>query len=88
MKLPTVEINNTFYRMPKPEVVDSWAGQVGPEFRFAVKAPRRITHIKRLRDVADETSYLLEVLAEVPRFIRGFSRFRGLCARSAAERFG
>jgi uncharacterized protein YecE (DUF72 family) len=43
-RLPTVEINNTFYRMPKPEVLESWAGQTGDDFRFVLKASRRITH--------------------------------------------
>jgi uncharacterized protein YecE (DUF72 family) len=47
-KLDTVEINNTFYRMPAPRVIESWASQVGEDFRFAVKAPRTITHFKKL----------------------------------------
>ena len=59
-KLPAVEINNTFYRLPKASVLKTWAGQVPGEFRFAIKASRRITHIKRLKDAAEETSYLLE----------------------------
>jgi uncharacterized protein YecE (DUF72 family) len=61
-KLPTVEINSTFYRMPKREVVERWASQVPDDFRFAIKASRRITHIKRLKDVADDTAYLLAVV--------------------------
>jgi uncharacterized protein YecE (DUF72 family) len=60
-RLPAVEINNTFYRLPKPSVLESWAGQVPESFRFAVKASRRITHQKRLRDAGDETRYLLDV---------------------------
>jgi len=60
-KLPTVEINNTFYRMPKTEVVARWAEQVPAEFRFAIKASRRITHIKRLREIGDDVRYLLDV---------------------------
>ena len=59
-RLPAVEINNTFYRLPKRSVLEGWAGQVPASFRFAVKASRRITHQKRLQDVADETRYLLE----------------------------
>ena len=58
-RLPTVEINNTFYRMPKPEVLESWAAQTGDEFRFVLKASRRITHFKRLKDVEDEVDYFL-----------------------------
>jgi len=59
----TVEINNTFYRMPKKEVLASWAGQVPEHFRFVVKAPRRLTHIKRLKDVESDASFLFENLA-------------------------
>jgi uncharacterized protein YecE (DUF72 family) len=61
-KLPSVEINNTFYRLPRPEVVESWAAQVPADFRFAVKASRRITHIKRLKNAADETDYLIRTV--------------------------
>jgi uncharacterized protein YecE (DUF72 family) len=61
-RLPTVEINNTFYRMPKREVVARWASQVPEDFRFAIKATRRITHIKRLKDVAEDTGYLFDVV--------------------------
>jgi uncharacterized protein YecE (DUF72 family) len=57
--LPCVEVNQTFYRMPKPEVLAGWAAAVPPDFRFAVKASRRITHLKRLRDVGEETAWLL-----------------------------
>ncbi len=60
-RLPAVEINNTFYRMPKAEVLSSWADQVPGHFRFSIKASRRITHFKRLKDVDDETEYLLRV---------------------------
>lgn len=59
-KLPSVEINNTFYRMPKASVVEGWAAQVGDDFRFVLKASQRITHIKRLKtEAADETDYML-----------------------------
>ena len=62
-RLPTVEINNTFYRMPKTSVVESWAAQVPETFRFSVKASRRITHFKRLKGVEEETATLLRCLA-------------------------
>jgi uncharacterized protein YecE (DUF72 family) len=62
-RLPAVEVNNTFYRMPRPAVLESWAAQVPADFRFALKASRRITHLKRLREVADETAYFLDVAA-------------------------
>ncbi|MGH8689771.1 MAG: DUF72 domain-containing protein [Burkholderiales bacterium] len=47
-RLPTVEINNTFYRMPKVAVLENWARSTPETFRFAIKASRRITHFARL----------------------------------------
>lgn len=58
-QLPAVEINSTFYRLPKASVLQSWAGQVPRDFQFALKASRRITHIKRLKDAAEETGYFV-----------------------------
>lgn len=60
-RLPSVEINNTFYRLPRRSVLEGWASEVPEGFRFAIKASQRITHRKRLRDAEDETRYLLEV---------------------------
>jgi len=62
-RLGTVEINNTFYRMPTESVLISWAQQVPDNFVFAFKAPRMITHLKRLRGVSEETGYLLQTLS-------------------------
>ena len=62
-RLNTVEINNTFYRMPKESVLMSWAEQVPVDFVFALKASQVITHLKRLRDVADQTEYLFRTLS-------------------------
>jgi uncharacterized protein YecE (DUF72 family) len=63
-RLPTVEINNTFYRMPRTEMLENWA-HIAPEgFRFAIKASRRITHISRIKDsAADSVQYLYKNLA-------------------------
>jgi uncharacterized protein YecE (DUF72 family) len=47
--LPTVEINNTFYQMPRVTVLESWTASTPESFRFAIKASRRITHIARLK---------------------------------------
>jgi uncharacterized protein YecE (DUF72 family) len=58
-QLSAVEINNTFYRMPKTSVLESWAAQVPDGFRFSVKASRRITHFKRLKEADEVTDYLL-----------------------------
>ena len=60
-KLNSVEINNTFYRLPNENVMRNWANQVPDEFAFSVKASQRITHMKRLKDVGDETEYLIRV---------------------------
>jgi uncharacterized protein YecE (DUF72 family) len=57
-RLPTVEINNTFYRLPKASVLEGWAAQTPAEFRFVLKASRKITHIHRLKDVGEMTDYL------------------------------
>ena len=59
----TVEINNTFYHMPKENVLASWAQQVSDNFVFALKAPQVITHLKQLRDVEAETGYLFRSLS-------------------------
>ena len=48
-RLPTVEINNTFYRMPKTSVLETWARTVPASFRFGIKASRRITHMSRIK---------------------------------------
>src|SRR5207249_12158956 len=61
-KFPTVEINNTFYRLPKEQVLLDWAAQVPEEFRFAIKASQRITHHTRLKpESADTVDYLLKI---------------------------
>ncbi len=49
-RLPTVEINNTFYRLPSERLLAGWADQVPPGFRFGLKASQRITHLSRLTD--------------------------------------
>jgi uncharacterized protein YecE (DUF72 family) len=66
-RLPAVEINNTFYRLPKADVLEGWAGQVTGDFRFVLKASRRITHIKRLRQAGDETAYLYQAALSLGR---------------------
>jgi len=62
-QLPAVEINNTFYRMPQPTMIENWKEQVPDRFRFSIKATQRITHIKRLKNCAEETKYLLDTAA-------------------------
>lgn len=64
-RLPTVEINNTFYQMPKAAVLENWAAATPEGFRFAVKASRRITHQARIKgeEAADSVAYLYKNLA-------------------------
>jgi len=80
-RLPAVEINNTFYRLPKESVMRSWSEQVPSEFRFVLKAPQKITHRKRLKDAAGEVEYLFRaetalsaargaVLFQLPPYMR------------------
>ncbi|MCI4568871.1 DUF72 domain-containing protein [Lysobacter sp. CFH 32150] len=63
-RLPTVEINNTFYQMPKASVLEHWAAATPEHFRFAIKASRRITHDARLKAdaAADSVAYLYRTL--------------------------
>lgn len=79
--LPAVEINNTFYRMPRTQVLQSWCDAVPKDFRFVVKASRRITHQLRLADAQEPTEYLARkldalgdklgaVLFQLPPFLR------------------
>ncbi len=65
--LGTVEINNTFYHMPRESVLRAWAAQVRPDFLFAVKAPQVITHVKQLRNVFEETDYFFRTLSVLDR---------------------
>ena len=82
-RLPTVEINNTFYRMPKVSVLEHWAAETPEHFRFAIKASRRITHDARLKAeaAADPVAYLYRnldtlgakrgpVLFQLPPFLK------------------
>jgi uncharacterized protein YecE (DUF72 family) len=61
----TVEINNTFYAMPKTAVLNSWAAVVPGDFKFVLKASRRITHLQRLKEVADSVTYLLKTVGSL-----------------------
>jgi uncharacterized protein YecE (DUF72 family) len=64
-RLQTVEINNTFYRMPTAALLASWAGQVPEGFLFALKSPRVITHVKRLKNADEETAYFFKKLSDL-----------------------
>jgi uncharacterized protein YecE (DUF72 family) len=80
-RFATVEINNTFYRMPAEDMLTRWATEVPEHFRFTLKAPRRITHEKRLKDVGPDVAELVRraralgdkfgvLLFQLPPFIK------------------
>lgn len=62
-RLPTVELNNTFYRMPGDDQIQRWADETPESFSFAVKAPRRISHERKLEDVDDSLERCARSLA-------------------------
>lgn len=63
--LPTVEINNTFYRLPKASVVAGWGEQVPDNFLFTLKASRRITHFSRLKNAEEPVGMFTDSAAEL-----------------------
>jgi len=80
-RLPTVEINNTFYRMPAESMLARWAEEVPPGFTFALKAPRRITHERRLIGAEADVAELVRraaalgdrlgpILLQLPPFLK------------------
>src|SRR5436305_7587400 len=77
----SVEINNTFYRMPEAKTLAKWAGEVPDGFTFVLKAPQRITHQKKLVAAGEDIRILFEaaeslekklgpVLFQLPPFAR------------------
>ena len=60
-RFPTTEINYTFHRIPTPKTIDNWKMQTPDKFRFALKAPQKITHWSKLRDCADTLEYFCKV---------------------------
>jgi uncharacterized protein YecE (DUF72 family) len=64
-RLPTVEVNNTFYRMPRKSMLAAWRAEAPPGFLFALKAPQRITHRERLVGSLESLGYFREAAAEL-----------------------
>lgn len=98
-KFPTVEINNTFYRLPKENVLMEWAAQVPQNFTFALKASQRITHHARLKEeAADTVDFLLRNTAKLgdrlgpilfqlpPNLKKDLARFRGFLGLLPSDR--
>ena len=92
-RLSSVEINNTFYRMPRAGMLEKWASQVPRDFSFVLKANRRITHMKRLKDADDPLDYQVRtavgalgdrlgpILFQLPPYLRkGVERLRDFLA--------
>jgi uncharacterized protein YecE (DUF72 family) len=85
-RFPTVEINRTFYSLPDPEVIERWREAARPGFTYAVKAPRVITHMKKLRRVDQPLADFLTRVRGLGRalgpilfqFPEGFTRETGL----------
>ena len=61
-RFPTVEVNNSFYRIPNERVLTTWTEQVPDQFRFVLKASRRITHNARLADEDGSLEYFLRAV--------------------------
>jgi uncharacterized protein YecE (DUF72 family) len=59
-RFDTVEVNSTFYRLPRRDAVERWVGQTPDGFLFSVKASRYLTHVKRLRDLGPGLERFLE----------------------------
>jgi uncharacterized protein YecE (DUF72 family) len=57
-QIDCVEINNTFYRMPKPALFEPWTQQVPEGFSFVIKAPQRITHHQKLENTEQHVTHL------------------------------
>ncbi len=56
----TVEINYTFYRMPTPKTTTAWLNQAPDGFTYTLKAPQKITHIRRLKEAGDELAFFCD----------------------------
>jgi uncharacterized protein YecE (DUF72 family) len=60
-QLPSVELNNTFYRMPGEALIQGWAARTPAGFRFALKAPRQMTHSRKLVDCEEPLARFVQV---------------------------
>ena len=62
-RFATVEINYTFYRTPNVKILSSWSAATPEQFKFTLKAPKRITHIARLKDCVELLRYFVDTAA-------------------------
>jgi uncharacterized protein YecE (DUF72 family) len=96
-RLSTVEVNYTFYRMPNAKIVAGWDAATPGGFSFVLKAPQRITHFARLRDVDDPLRFFLETARKLgaklgpilfqlpPNFKKDLDRLNDLLTQFPAE---
>ena len=64
-RFATTEINYTFRRIPAPKTIENWKQLTPKNFRFALKAPQKITHWSKLRDCTDTLEYFLKVVRDL-----------------------
>jgi uncharacterized protein YecE (DUF72 family) len=64
-RFSTTEINYTFHRIPAPKTIENWKTLTPHNFRFALKAPQKITHWSKLRDCADTLEYFCRVISQL-----------------------
>jgi len=64
-RLPTVEVNYTFYRMPNAKTIAGWVEQTPATFTFVLKASQKITHFKRLKEVESELRYFCDTALQL-----------------------
>ena len=62
-RLTTTEINYTFHRIPSAKTIENWTNLTPENFRFALKAPQKITHFAKLRDCADNIGFFCRVVS-------------------------
>src|SRR5712692_3325097 len=62
-RFSTTEINYTFHRIPSPKTIGNWEQLTPGKFRFALKAPQKITHFAKLRDCADTLDYFCQIIS-------------------------
>lgn len=62
-RFPTTEINYTFHRIPSAKTIENWSPQTPAHFKFALKAPQKITHWSKLRDCADTLEYFCKIIS-------------------------
>src|SRR5450432_610382 len=64
-RLTTTEINYTFRRIPSPTTIENWKKLTPENFRFALKAPQKITHFAKLRDCQDTLAYFFRIISQL-----------------------